>query len=159
MSGFHIEVTPSTDPVSVQLVQDMLREMDERFGPDDDGGEAWLNETAPEYVSPPHGVFLVAYLDDGTPVACGAVKRYRDDTAEIKRMFTAPAGRGRGIARALLARLEDEARRIGYTKARLETGEELHEAIKLYESVGYEPIENYGMYKDFPGTCCFEKRL
>jgi len=154
-----IEVTPSTDPVAVQLVQDMLREMDERFEPDDDGGEAWLEESAPQHVSPPSGLFLVAHLDDGTPAGCGAFKRYDDETCEIKRMFTTPGGRGQGIGRAILGRLEDEARRVGYARSRLETGIELHEAIALYESVGYLPIPNYGRYKDDPGCRCFEKTL
>jgi len=152
-------VTPSTDPVAVALVHEMLAEMDARFGPDDDGGEAWLNETAPAYVSPPSGIFLVARLDDGTPAGCGAIKRYDDETAEVKPMFTTAAGRGKGIGRAVLARLEDEARRIGYTKVRLETGVELHEAVALYESVGYRPIAAYGMYKDHPNSRCFEKPL
>ena len=154
-----IEVTPSTDPVAVRLVQDLLADLDERYGPEEDGGAAWLAETAPHYVSPPSGVFVVAYLDDGTPAGCGAVKRYDDEAGELKRMFTAPAGRGQGIGRALLVRLEEEARRIGYSKLRLETGSVQHEAVGLYTSMGYEPIEPYGMYKDHPHTLCFEKRL
>ena len=154
-----IDVTPSTDPVAVQLVREMMQELDDRFGPEDDGGEGWLSETAPEHVSPPTGLFLVARLDDGTPAGCGAIKRYDDETAEIKRMFTTPAGRGKGIGRAILARLEDEARRIGYVRARLETGTPLVEAIGLYESVGYRPIPAYGRYAAEPDSRCFEKVL
>lgn len=61
MNGFRIEVTPSTDPVAVDLGHHMQVEMAERFGPDEDGGEGWRNETAPGHVSPPPGVFLVAF--------------------------------------------------------------------------------------------------
>ena len=154
-----IEVTPSTDPVAVDLVRQMQVEMDERFGPEDDGGEGWLAETSAEHVSPPHGVFLVAYLDDGTPAGCGALKRFDAETGEVKRMFTAPAGRGKGVGRAILARLEDEARRIGYTKARLETDLKLFEAVGLYESVGYREIPVYGRYAHEPENRCFEKAL
>jgi putative acetyltransferase len=159
LSGFRIDVTPSTDPVAVDLVRQMQVEMDERFGPEDDGGEGWLNETAPEHVSPPHGVFLVARLDDGTPAGCGALKRIDDQTGEVKRMFTAPAGRGKGVGRAILTRLEEEARRIGYTTMRLETDLKLFEAVALYQSVGYEEIPVYGRYAHEPENRCFEKRL
>ena len=145
--------------MAVDLVRQMQVEMDERFGPEDDGGEGWLNETAAEHVSPPHGLFLVAYLDDGSPAGCGALKRFDDATAEVKRMFTAPGGRGKGIGRAILARLEDEARRIGYTKVRLETDLKLFEAVALYESVGYGEIPAYGRYADEPENRCFEKAL
>ena len=58
------------------------------------------------------GVFLVAYAD-GVPAGCGGWRSHGDDgeTAEIKRMYVAPEARRRGIARRLLAALEDSARR------------------------------------------------
>lgn len=88
------------------------------------------------------GVCLVGTLD-GEPVAVGAVKRLGDGVCEIKRMYVAPAGRGRGVARALLGALEDAARDLGYTRARLDTGPSQPHAKALYLSAGYEEIPDY----------------
>src|SRR5215470_4788809 len=68
----------------------------------------------------PHVRFFVARLD-GASVACGGVALF-DDYAEVKRMYTRPAARGRGVAKTVLRRLEEEARVSGKTVLRLETG-------------------------------------
>jgi GNAT superfamily N-acetyltransferase len=107
---------------------------------------------------PPDGVFLVGY-EDGEPVGCGGVCRYDERTAEIRRMYVIPAARGRGLSRVLLAALEDEGRRLGYSAVRLETGDGQPEALRLYESAGYEPIARYGPYVEDERSVCFEKRL
>lgn len=153
-----IERVRSDDPVAVTLVASLLVDLDERYDPEDDGGAGWLAEVTPEKVRPPDGAFLVARVD-GDPVGCGAIKRYDATTAEVKRMYTAPNGRRRGVARAVLARLEDEARALGYTMIRLETGTEQPEAMQLYESVGYALIPNYGRYAADPRSRCYEKTL
>jgi GNAT superfamily N-acetyltransferase len=93
-------------------------------------------------LNPPAGAFLVGY-QDGTAVCCGGIKRLDDTTCEIKRMYVAPAARGQGVARELLATLEDRARAMGYVSARLDTGSKQPAAQHLYESAGYEQIENY----------------
>src|SRR6476661_943511 len=67
---------------------------------------------APEEVADGRGAFVVAY-DDGIPLGCGAVRQLDQATAELKRMYVAPAARGQGIGRALLDQLEQEARRLG----------------------------------------------
>ena len=85
--------------------------------------------------------------------------RYDETTAEIRRMYVAPAARGRGLSRLVLAALEDEARELGYSFVRLETGDRQPEAIKLYASSGFEPIPRYGSFADDPRSVCFEKRL
>jgi len=153
-----ITAVASTDPVAVQLVRDLLDDLDRRYGPEEDGGAAWLAESAPQHVSPPDGLFLVAWLGD-VPVGCGAIKRFDVVSAELKRMYTAPAGRRRGVAKALLAALEDAARGVGYEKLRLETGTAQPEAIALYEKAGYVPIPLYGRYADDPQSRCYEKAL
>ena len=40
---------------------------------------------------------LVAYLD-GVAVGCGAIKKYDDNTMEVKRMYVKTENRGQGIA-------------------------------------------------------------
>ena len=73
----------------------------------------------------------------------GVVKRLDDETAEIKRMYVAPEGRSRGIARALLYALEAAARELGYRRVRLDTGADQPHAKALYLSVGYTEIPDY----------------
>ena len=93
-------------------------------------------------LSPPGGAFIVGY-HDGRPVCCGGVKRLDPDTCELKRMYLVPELRGQGVARRLLLVLEDKARELGYTIARLDTGPAQHRARGLYESAGYAPIGNF----------------
>ena len=101
---------------------------------------------------------VVAY-EDGTPVSCGAIKEYAPGTMEVKRMYTVPASRGKGIAAMVLHALEDWAKERGYQKCILETGKRQPEAIRLYEKSGYKYIENYGQYAGVDNSVCFEKRL
>jgi GNAT superfamily N-acetyltransferase len=123
----------------------------------------------PAMFEPPTGAFFVAYRD-GVPVATGAL-RLREDvevrldgrrtrrTAEVKRMYVAPAARGTGLARRMLARLEDTAADVGSEAVILETGTAQPEAMALYESSGYARIENIGHYRKAPGNRCYGLRL
>lgn len=96
----------------------------------------------PEEMVAPHGVFLLVELGRET-VACGGIRRLSGDIAEVKRMYVAPAARGRGVGRALLARLEDEARLLGCRLARLDTGRGMVAALSLYRAAGYREIPDY----------------
>ena len=113
---------------------------------------------SPEYFQPPDGTFVVAF-EDGTPIACGGVGRWNDEIAELRRMYVLPEHRGRGLGRAIMERLEEEARRLGYARMRLETGNEAPEAIGLYTSSGYAPIPCWGPFATDPKSRCYEKRL
>jgi GNAT superfamily N-acetyltransferase len=93
-------------------------------------------------LSPPRGAFIVGY-HDGAPVCCGGVKRLGDERCEIKKMYVVPALRGRGVARALLRELEDIARRLGYSIARLDTGPKQSNAQGLYEDEGYVAVPDF----------------
>ena len=111
----------------------------------------------PHEVTPPAGLFVVAYLR-GEPVACGAVKHHPDQPSEIKRMWVVEPARGLGIARRILAELEADAVRSGARTARLETNRALREAIALYRSAGYlavpafndEPFAHHWFQKQLP---------
>ena len=92
--------------------------------------------------SPPGGAFVVLY-DGDRAIAGGGIKRLDDAACEIKRMYVVPDRRGEGLARRLLQEMEDEARRLGYSVARLDTGPHQPHAQHLYESAGYEPIGNF----------------
>jgi GNAT superfamily N-acetyltransferase len=126
----------------IALVQ---QEYVERYGGPD---ETVLD--AAEFTAP-HGAFFVGYLD-GTAVVCGGWRSLPEwpGTAEIKRMFVAPSYRRRGLARVLLQHIEDAVRAAGFQHLWLETGVNQPEAMALYRSSGYNPIDGYGHYKDAP---------
>jgi GNAT superfamily N-acetyltransferase len=104
------------------------------------------------------GLFLVGRID-GRSAACGALRPIDAEAVEVKRMFVRPEFRRRGLARAILTRLEEAAAARGYRTIRLETGDGQPEAIALYSSAGYRPIPCYGEYAAHPSSCCFEKSL
>ncbi len=164
-------ITITTEPydsaVGVALVHGLMQELNDRYAAIDDpadldapGDDDYLAELTPELASPPHGTFLVAWLD-GDPAGCGALKPLDSDPSvgEIKRMYTAPTARRRGVSRALLVRLEVAAVELGYTRLQLETGTAQPEAVALYESHGWHRITAYGLYKSSPESVCFAKEL
>lgn len=97
----------------------------------------------PAELSPPRGAFLVVRDDDGAAIGCGGVKLLDADTAEIKRMWLAPAARGRGLGRRLLEALEEAARGLGATEGRLDTNATLESALALYERAGWQRVAPY----------------
>jgi putative acetyltransferase len=110
----------------------------------------------------PNILFFIASLD-GDPVGCGGVA-FDDGFAELKRMYVRGRARGRGVAQALVARLEAEAAARGYTRLTLETGDVLHAAIRVYERAGFRRCAAFGDYPTLaPHTIArslfFEKRI
>jgi len=101
---------------------------------------------------------VVAYEND-SPIGCGAIKEYSANTLEIKRMYTMPEWRGKGIATKILAELELWALELSFEKCILETGKRQPEAIGLYKKNGYKIIPNYGQYSEIENSQCFEKEL
>ncbi len=123
-------------------------------------GEADIGPTreGPMFI-PPDGVFLVLRDGDGQAVGCGGIARFDAARGEVKRMYVVPEARGRGLGRRLLEELEAQARTLGYTSVVLETGDRQPEAIRLYESSGYERIPCYPPYDTRALSLCFEKRI
>ncbi len=78
---------------------------------------------------------------------------------EVKRMYTSPESRGKGIASAVLKELEKWAAELSYKKCLLETGKKQPEAIALYLKSSYNIIPNYGQYAGVENSVCFEKKL
>lgn len=104
------------------------------------------------------GVHFVAARDGGMTLATGAVVSM-DGYAEVKSMFTSDAARGRGVAAAILRALEDHAREAGLGLLRLETGEALAAAIRLYERHGFRRCGPFGPYADDGVSVFMEKAL
>jgi ribosomal protein S18 acetylase RimI-like enzyme len=90
----------------------------------------------------PRGLFVLSGPDD-EPRSCGAVQFLDAERGEVKRMWVAPAVRGRGVAGALLAHLERLIREAGRSEALLDTNSSLTTAVGLYESRGYRRVGDY----------------
>jgi len=102
---------------------------------------------------------VVVAFENNLPVGCGAIKSYDLQTMEVKRMYTLPEHRGKGIARNILKELEKWAAELSCNKCILETGKRQPEAIELYQRSGYTIIPNYGQYAAIENSVCFEKQL
>ncbi|NKY85341.1 GNAT family N-acetyltransferase [Nocardia veterana] len=134
---FHVR---QTDPMAAPLLAELAIEYAGRYGGSVGEVHAELvNHPADEF-APPHGDLLVV-VEDGEPVAGGAFRRYDEHTAELKRIWTAREHRRRGLATVVLGELEAEALRRGYRRIFLTTGPRQPEAVALYLSAGYTPLE------------------
>ncbi|WP_329432458.1 GNAT family N-acetyltransferase [Streptomyces sp. NBC_01280] len=107
--------------------------------------QAVLAEDPHHVLSPPDVEFLVARGDDGEFLGCAGLRPLRGapETAELKRMFVRPAGRGAGLGRGLLLAVEQSARRLGAARIVCETNTQLTEARALYTRHGYEETGPY----------------
>ena len=149
-----IKIRPARydEPAVVALLVHVLAELADRYGGTGDDTPV----AAADFV-PPAGAFFVAGSADEL-IGCAGWRRHGDD-AELKRMFTAKAARGRGLARRLLATIEDSAREAGCKRVILETGDRQPEAVGLYESAGYVRIDDFGFYAGADGVLSFAKPL
>jgi len=136
-SEVQVTVADPRHPDARACLQAYFTELSHRF----DGGFDPAHSISADdgELTPPAGLLLVATLH-GEPVGCGALKLHGDEPAEIKRMWVAPAARGLGLGRRLLADLEAHAAAQGVRTLRLETNGALGEAIGLYRSAGYREV-------------------
>ncbi len=116
----------------------------------------WSGGVTPAQLSPPHGMWLVGWRGKGV-VACGGVRLLLPDVCEIKRMYVHPSARRAGLARRLLATLEDAGTALGATRACLDTGRNMEFAVALYRDSGYVEIADYNGNPD--AGWWFEKDL
>jgi len=91
---------------------------------------------------PPGGRLLLA-TEEGAVAGIGCLKRLQTDIGEIKRMYVRPDFRRKGVGRALLERLVEEAKAIGYQTLRLDSARFMKTAHALYRSAGFREIESY----------------
>jgi drug/metabolite transporter (DMT)-like permease/GNAT superfamily N-acetyltransferase len=140
---------PAAEPEVAPLLEAYAAEVRERF----DGGPACcsLDPLVDDDVE------LFALCHDGRLVGCAGLRPLGDGAAELKRMYVAPAARGHGHGRRLLAEIEAAARERGYTRLRLDTGEPMPEAQALYRSAGFREIPDYN--GNAAAAFWFEKEL
>lgn len=147
-----MEIRPVPFAEAAARVEAQTAELSARYG------QEGASPVAGADFDPPYGVFLVARVD-GVDVGCGGLRPLSEGVAEVKRMYADPAVRGQGIGRVLLRALLDHARAVGLHEVWLETGVRQPEAMALYVSEGFAPIEPYGHYKDRPESRCFRAVL
>jgi len=133
------------DPVLRPLIEDLARDYDARYGPTDGiPSSAELTRYPPAVFSAQQDGAFAAVLEDGALVAGGALKRGSRGAdgrplAELKRMWTHPERRRRGLAGRVLALLEERAAQLGYSGLELTTGARQPEAVALYLRHGWVP--------------------
>lgn len=96
---------------------------------------------------------------DGVPAGCGGIQLFGVEYGELKRMYVRPQYRGLGLAKAMVDRLADHARRHGVGLLRLETGIHQRAAIGLYERLGFRSRPPFGEYNEDPLSRFYEKRI
>jgi GrpB-like predicted nucleotidyltransferase (UPF0157 family)/GNAT superfamily N-acetyltransferase len=145
-------VAPADHRVAA-LFANFIRETDGPLGID---LEAEIAAGPPPDLAPPSGAFLLIEAV-GEPIGFGGIRHLDTDVAEVKSMYVAPALRGQGIARELLARLEGIACSHGCRAVRLDTSDYLAEAIALYRAAGYHEVPDYN--GNPKANLWFERRL
>ena len=105
--------------------------------------------------APPHGRLLLATSDQG-PAGCVALHALDSQICEMKRLYLRPGFRGKGLGRALVERVMQDARQVGYIKMRLDTVEPvMKDAVAMYRRFGFREIAPY-RENPMPGTLYME---
>lgn len=102
---------------------------------------------------------VVLAYDGDRPVGGAGFQRYDAECAEVKRVYVRKEYRGQGISKEIMKKLEQKAKRKGFSFFVLESGEPLVEAMALYRKIGFQVIPNYGQYQDMPDSICMKKKL
>ncbi len=149
-----LEECDPRDPAARYCLEEYYGELNRRF----DGGFDVSLSCDPDATDMirPRGCFLVA-MSDGLPLGCVGLKGTDKGYAEIKRLWVSPAARGMGLARRLMAEVEEIARELEIDLLRLDTNSALPEAVRFYQTAGWREIDRFNddPYPDF----FFEKAL
>ncbi len=146
-----VESANPLDPAPRALLEQSHALMQDLFEPEENFFLGFDALCAPE-------VHFITARDGGTVLATGALVQM-DGYCEIKSMFTSPAARGRGVAATVLRALEDHARSLESPMLRLETGEALASAIRLYARHGFVRCDRFGDYVPNDVSVYMEKTL
>lgn len=144
-----IAVDDLSDGKVIQLLQLHLNEMFKHSPPES------VHALDVEAMHAPGLTFWSASIADSI-AACGALKQLDEHHAELKSMKASDAFVGKGVGRALLAHLLEQAKQRGYTRISLETGtmDAFLPARTLYESVGFKKCAPFGDYVNDQYSVC-----
>jgi putative acetyltransferase len=151
-----IEATPAATEEVRLLVDELETLLSLEYPPEQRHGLAL------DAIFQPHVRFFLARLS-GKAVGCGGVALF-PDFAEVKRMYVRDAARGKGVADAILTRIEREVRNAGLSVLRLETGERQTAAMRFYARAGFRHCQAFGDYllmspQSIATSVFFEKRI
>ncbi|MCR8691507.1 GNAT family N-acetyltransferase [Rhodococcus pyridinivorans] len=161
MSGtrrLEVRAVRQNDPLAAPLLAELAVEYSTRYEHSFEEQYESLVGYPEDQFAPPDGALLVL-VEDGVPVAGGAFQRYDENTAELKRIWTSKDHRRRGLGRIVVAELESEALRRGYTRIYLTTGWRQPEAVALYLAAGYTALFDSRRPAEEIGPHPFEKFL
>ena len=116
----------------------------ERLGLGPDGVKKFASELRNDWrhYSGEKGRFYLL-LVDGSVRGMGALKHVSNAVCELKRLYIKPMYRCNGFGKMLICRLINDARSLGYSMIRLETADFMTEAIRIYESLGFERVDQF----------------
>ncbi len=111
--------------------------------------DAAMAEDPSDDLTPPHGLFMLAYGDAGV-IGCVGLRLRPGGVGEVTRLFVIPSARRLGLGARLLDEVEHTARTHGRSRLRLDTRSDLVEARRLYQSHGYleVPAFSSGSYAE-----------
>ena len=158
-SVLHTRLVAYTDPLLLPMLAELTHEYSSRYGAGHGFADvpAEQRRGAAEFGPPDGGVVLLVGPDG--PVSGGAFRRHEGVTAELKRIWTAAGHRRRGLARHVLAALEEEIAARGYRRIHLTTGPRQPEAVRLYRAAGYTPLFDASLPPERIGKHAFRKDL
>ena len=152
-AAIEVDVEPPASAAARRCLNAYFHELRARF---EAGFDPAKNPASAAEMTPPRGYFVIARRE-GHAIGCGALIFLPGGIGEVKRMWTAPAARGRGVARRVLGKLEELAGDTGCARIRLDTNRALAEAVAFYRREGYREIARYS---DNPyAHHWFEKKL
>jgi ribosomal protein S18 acetylase RimI-like enzyme len=141
-------ITPASLPTDLPAVTQLFRAYAASL-PIDLGYQGFDGELAslPGKYAPPAGALLIAHDASGAALGCVAMRPLEAGACEMKRLYVAPEGRGMGLGKQLARAIIEAARNAGHHEMRLDTLDSMHDAQKLYRSLGFTEI---GAYYDTP---------
>lgn len=116
------------------------------------------NHALPAEALAQDNVRFFAARKSGEILGIGALS-IQEGYGEIKAMFTADEGRGKGVGAAILRAIEDTAISEKLPRLCLETGDELAAAVRLYERAGFVRSGPFGAYVDDGVSVFMQKPL
>lgn len=150
-SDFHFKRVDSSDVDFRELVKLLDKDLTERYG-DQQAFFSQFNHLNDTYRA-------VVVLESETPVGCGAIKKYDENTFEVKRMFVKSTARNKGLGYKILSELEKWAHEMDVKFLILETGINQPEAIHLYKKYGFNDIPNYDQYIGVEESLCMQLKI
>jgi carbonic anhydrase len=103
--------------------------------------ESELEALSQMYAAPTGGIILCKEKEKF--IACVAIRKIDQETAELKRMYVQPDKQGTGIGKTILTHAIEMARAFGYQRIRLDTLDHMTPAINLYKHAGFRLIPAY----------------